>query len=343
MEIAFPDRPPLPSAVKCKTVDLKEIDDRISLDQESDTWIFEHQDQEYQYDYNQDKWIQKSRKHKRTEEDEDDEDEKLNKQDIKKHKKEQMSILKQRLAKLKQEHKQGSTQPSKEGEETKNKNHAVFISNLPLDSTEEQIIEQFSKYGLISEDFKTGKPRVKLYYQDDGKFKGEALVIYHNPESVTMAIEMADGTHFGTELNEKISVQPASFKNNDKKKEADDAEIKNKRKEINKARQKTNKKLTSWESDEEQEGEVVRYENTLNNIKQKILLKKLIVSLKGMFRKQEYQTDKYLQSDITEDIKDECSKLNIEQDIKTIEFNPDNEEINLFIIDILMAYKYQHH
>lgn len=319
MSIDFPKRPPLPAEVQNKSVDITTLDERISLDQTSSTWIFEQEDREYHYDYTQDKWIEQSTTGKRPHDDDTNnnnsdanDEEELNKQDIKRHKKHEMTKLKQRLAELKQN-------------STKHDENAIFISNLPPTTTETDLVDHFSKYGLISQDFKSGKPRVKLYYNANGEFKREALVIYHSSKSVDMAIELADGGVLGDELEYKISVQRAEFNKEKKSSGGKDVDV-DKKKQVNKARQRSEKKLTSWESDEEAEEGVKDYEERISGIKQKIL-KKVVVSLKGMFRKQEYHEDKYLEEDITQDIKDECKKLDIDQDIKTIQFDPEAEEI----------------
>lgn len=54
----------------------------------------------------------------------------------------------------------------------------------------------FSKCGVIAEEIDSGKPRVKLYEDDKGQFKGDALVVYFRPESVDLAIQMLDDTDF---------------------------------------------------------------------------------------------------------------------------------------------------
>jgi HIV Tat-specific factor 1 len=46
---------------------------------------------------------------------------------------------------------------------------------------------------MIAEDA-TGKKRVKLYYDENGSFKGDALVTYFKPESVPLAIQLLDET-----------------------------------------------------------------------------------------------------------------------------------------------------
>jgi HIV Tat-specific factor 1 len=51
----------------------------------------------------------------------------------------------------------------------------------------------FSKAGvLLLGD--NNKPRVKMYYNDSGKFKGEALIMYFKEGSVDLAITLLDDT-----------------------------------------------------------------------------------------------------------------------------------------------------
>jgi HIV Tat-specific factor 1 len=70
---------------------------------------------------------------------------------------------------------------------------AVYVSNLPLDVSAAEIQEYFSKCGVIAEEA-TGEKRVKLYCDDNGHFKGDALVTYFKPESVPLAIQLLDET-----------------------------------------------------------------------------------------------------------------------------------------------------
>ena len=49
---------------------------------------------------------------------------------------------------------------------------------------------------MIAEEIDSGKPRVKLYEDDKGRFKGDALVVYFRPESVDLAVQMLDDTDF---------------------------------------------------------------------------------------------------------------------------------------------------
>jgi HIV Tat-specific factor 1 len=54
----------------------------------------------------------------------------------------------------------------------------------------------FSKCGVIAEEIDSGRPRIKMYQDDQGQFKGEALVVYFRPESVNLAIQMLDESDF---------------------------------------------------------------------------------------------------------------------------------------------------
>ena len=56
------------------------------------------------------------------------------------------------------------------------KNKAVYITSLPDDVTEDELFDTFSKYGVIAESADNNKPRIKLYSDDQGNFKGDALI-----------------------------------------------------------------------------------------------------------------------------------------------------------------------
>lgn len=62
---------------------------------------------------------------------------------------------------------------------------------------------------LIGDD---GEPRIKLYYDESGKFKGEALVMYFKEGSVDLAVTLLDDTElvFGSGLG-NMRVREADY------------------------------------------------------------------------------------------------------------------------------------
>lgn len=73
------------------------------------------------------------------------------------------------------------------------KKTGVWVTNLPPNTDVPLLSSVFSKAGvlLIGDD---GEPRIKMYYDDEGRFKGEALVMYFKEGSVQLAITLLDDT-----------------------------------------------------------------------------------------------------------------------------------------------------
>lgn len=95
-------------------------------------------------------------------------------------------------------------------------NTAVFVSSLPQSTTASQLVETFSKAGLILEDV-NGEPKVKLYKDADGRFKGEALIVYLQEASVELACRLFDETELVLGSGEgTISVKEAQWDNSKK-------------------------------------------------------------------------------------------------------------------------------
>jgi HIV Tat-specific factor 1 len=121
-------------------------------------------------------------------------------------------------------------------------NRAVYVTNLPSDTNEIEIQEVFSKCGVIAEQIDGGKPRIKLYRNDDNSFKGDALVVYFRPESVPLAVQMLDNTNLrsGPAVQGSMRVQAADFSYKVQKDPSTITNTKEKRKVI-KRMQKLNK------------------------------------------------------------------------------------------------------
>jgi RNA-binding protein FUS len=88
----------------------------------------------------------------------------------------------------------------------------IYISGLPPNTTEDMLAEHFSMSGAIArkrvqKKFKDQWPyNIKLYYDDNGAFKGDALLAYEDPNAAKTAPEFFDGSDFH---GVTISVQPA--------------------------------------------------------------------------------------------------------------------------------------
>ena len=88
-------------------------------------------------------------------------------------------------------------------------NTNVYISGLPLTVTPARLAEFFTKAGIIRLDKFSGEPKVKIYKDESGQPKGDALVSYVKEESVVLAITWLNGQEI--EPGVPVTVQPAEF------------------------------------------------------------------------------------------------------------------------------------
>lgn len=68
--------------------------------------------------------------------------------------------------------------PPKWFEVDQQQNTKVYVSNLPLDITEEEFGEVMAKCGMVMKDLKSGKLKLKLYRDKEGELKGDGLCHY---------------------------------------------------------------------------------------------------------------------------------------------------------------------
>jgi HIV Tat-specific factor 1 len=93
----------------------------------------------------------------------------------------------------------------------RSKNTAVYVRGLPADTSHDELIERFRKFGVLEEDDE-GEPKVKMYAKDDGVFSGEALVVYFKEDSVTLACTMLDDAELRLgDSSTRMSVAKADF------------------------------------------------------------------------------------------------------------------------------------
>jgi len=129
----------------------------------------------------------------------------------------------------------------------------VYVTSIPHDATVDEIHSVFSKYGVIAEEMDTAAPRIKIYQDEKGNPKGDVLVVYFRPESVSLAITMLDDSDFrmGHEgPSGKMRVKEADYSYKKQQEAPAQQNIKDKKKIIKRAK-KLNDKLADWSSDED--------------------------------------------------------------------------------------------
>lgn len=169
---------------------------------------------------------------------------------------------------------------------------------------------------MIAEEIDSGAPRIKLYTDEAGNFKGDALVVFFKPQSVEMAIMLLDDTDFritaSGNRDGRIRVQAAdsSYKktqydgeNGEKSNAPGAAERKPQQKDrdrqkIIKKTQKLDAKLADWDDDDP-----YPVKTELPSKKDKTVI------LRHMFTLEELEEDPAALLEIKEDIRDECAKL----------------------------------
>ncbi|CAH1637546.1 unnamed protein product [Spodoptera littoralis] len=174
-------------------------------------------------------------------------------------------------------------QPS---EETNTK---VYVSNLPLDLTEEEFVNFMQKCGLVERDPSNQKMKVKLYKdKEQDCFKGDALCTYIKIESVDLALKLLDGSDF---KGNKIKVERASFQMKGEYNPALKPK-KKKKKELEKLK-KMQQKLFDWRP-EKFIGERSKHER--------------VVIVKNLFHPTDFDQEVQLILDYQQDMRDECGK-----------------------------------
>lgn len=196
----------------------------------------------------------------------------------------------------------------------------MYVTGLPIDVTVPEVHDVFSrKAGVIAEEIDSGAPRIKLYTDAEGNFKGDALIVFFKPQSVEMAIILLDDTDFrytpSGNSEGKIRVQAAdsSYKktqydqengangekgNGPSARERRPQQRDKDRQKIIQKTQKLDAKLADWDDDDPYPAKTEtnsRWDKT--------------VILRHMFTLDELEEDPAAMLDIKEDIRDECAKL----------------------------------
>ncbi|KAJ3570960.1 hypothetical protein NP233_g4065 [Leucocoprinus birnbaumii] len=202
--------------------------------------------------------------------------------------------------------------PSKRGRsdkpvaERKSKNTAIYVTGLPTDAEVEEIVERFSRCGVIEEG-DDGEPKVKMYARDDGTFSGEALVVYFKEDSVVLALNLLDEAELRLgDPSTVMRVVKADFthKNHTSTAGGDQPRRVVDKKKATKRIGKMQKKLQEWD-DEDGFGPAKTEEDNSHNINKN----SRVVVLKHMFTLEDIEKDASLLLDLKEDVRDECATL----------------------------------
>lgn len=188
--------------------------------------------------------------------------------------------------------------------ERKSKNTAVYVTGLPLDAEQDEIIERFSRCGVIEED-EDGDPKVKMYAKEDGSFNGEALVVYFKEDSVTLAINLLDDAELRLgQPSTAMRVAKADFthKSHSSGQEARPRKLVD-RKKITKRIGKMQRKLEEW-GDDDGFGPMPDPQNAIS-----VNQNNRVVVLKHLFTLQGLEEDASLLLDLKEDVREECASL----------------------------------
>ena len=188
--------------------------------------------------------------------------------------------------------------PSKEDKQKNSrKNTSIYIKGLPNDVTVDELNDYFGKCGIIMDSLYTeGQPRIKIYFDDEGNPKGDAMITFLMEESVELAVSLFDQSQF--RQNCQISVEPADFSRTKTFSNSTNSGPSIPNKHLIKASFDKMKKRLDWGNED--------IPNDSANVH--LYAEGRVVLLRGMFSKEEIDRNPSIAFDIKSEVRDECSK-----------------------------------
>lgn len=184
-------------------------------------------------------------------------------------------------------------------------NNNIYVSGLPLSTTEEEFVALMSKYGIIMSDDQN-KLKVRMYKTPDGIFKGDARCCYLKHESVVLVCDLLDESDYN---GSKIKVEQAVFELKGKYNPA----LKPKKKKNKKKKEKGQEKLLDWVDRPAKRSKFDR-----------------IAILKNMFNYKDFEKDPSLINDLKGDLRSECEKFGEIKKVMVFDRNPEGVASILF-------------
>lgn len=161
-------------------------------------------------------------------------------------------------------------------------NANLYVSGLPKDISQSEVVSYFSRCGFLRKDQRTGETKVKIYKDELGKNKGDAMISFLREESVIMAIDILNDTEIRPGY--PIKVEQAQFEQKGDYKPRERYKIDN----LQRYKIKTDvNRMLGWNEAEDEQG--LR-----------------IVILKNLFEPIEFFEDEGLRQDLELDIIEEC-------------------------------------
>mmetsp|Transcript_52236 Transcript_52236/g.117640 ORF Transcript_52236/g.117640 Transcript_52236/m.117640 type:complete len:616 (+) Transcript_52236:39-1886(+) len=190
-------------------------------------------------------------------------------------------------------------------------NPNVYISGLPPDITAEELEQLVKRAGVLKVDPDTGDSRVRVYMDEQGRCKGDALVTYANVASVELAIEFLH--EFEVRPDCRIAVQQADFE--DEKKQQGPKLSKAELKAAAAARGPAKDLRARYLAAKNLEKEAVSWSGDMDDG-----TGRRTVVLKHMFSLQEANGEgPQFYTDLAEEVREECAKIGAVVKVKPLE------------------------